>query len=456
MLFLKIGLFMDYLLLFIGLIVFGVLIYSAIVSILEKETRAAYRLFLLSILLPLPYLLIELFEFSYKNELSLVLLGFTFLVFLIFLVPFGKKKYKYDNPKTRIDERDTMFSRNELKPGSKNFNNYYDNNPEKLEIDNQWRKKAGLLKPGSSQYNPFHFAAADASFETIDALKDKVDGQVNPTKQDIDPKKITSYLKNWTKKLGALDVGISHLQDYHIYSTGGRADRYGKEYQKKHEFAIAFTVEMDKEMVDSAPSGSIVMESGQQYLDSGRIAIQLAYFIRNLGYEARAHIDGNYEVVCPLVARDAGLGEIGRMGLLMTPKLGPRVRIAVVTTSLPLEIDKPLNDYTTIDFCLKCKKCADVCPSQAISFEDRTEIDGVKRWQINQEKCFSLWCTVGTDCGRCMSVCPYSHPDNLMHNVIRTGIKNSFLFRIVALKLDDFIYGRKPKTKKLPDWMKID
>ncbi|MFQ6103859.1 MAG: hypothetical protein ACE5OP_06150 [Candidatus Glassbacteria bacterium] len=52
--------------------------------------------------------------------------------------------------------------------------------------------------------------------------------------------------------------------------------------------------------------------------------------IRNLGYPARTHIDGNYRVVCPLVARDAGIGEIGRMGLLMTPRLGPRVRIAVV------------------------------------------------------------------------------------------------------------------------------
>lgn len=67
--------------------------------------------------------------------------------------------------------------------------------------------------------------------------------------------------------------------------------------------------------------------------------MQLAEFMRSIGYPARAHIDGSYRVVCPLVARDAGLGEIGRMGLLMTPELGPRVRIAVVTTDLPLVPD---------------------------------------------------------------------------------------------------------------------
>ncbi len=171
---------------------------------------------------------------------------------------------------------------------------------------------------------------------------------------------------------------------------------------------------------------------------------------------ARAHIDGNYEVVCPLVARDAGLGEIGRMGLLMTPKLGPRVRIGVVTTNLPLNIDNPLNDYSMIDFCIKCKKCADSCPSQAISFDNMQEVDGVKRWQINQETCFSLWCSLGTDCGRCMSVCPFSHPDNLMHNLVRAGIKNSSLFRTLALKLDDTIYGRKPPSAKLPNYLDIN
>jgi reductive dehalogenase len=222
-----------------------------------------------------------------------------------------------------------------------------------------------------------------------------------------------------------------------------------------HKYAIAFTVEMSHEMLKTAPAAPVVMESGQQYLNAGVIALQVATFIRNIGYEARAHIDGNYELVCPLVARDAGLGELGRMGLLMTPRLGPRVRISVVTTNLPLIIDQPLNDYSVIDFCTLCKKCADACPSQAISFGPQEEINGIKRWQINQEKCFTLWSALGTDCGRCISVCPYAHPDNLLHNIVRTGIKNSSVFRKVALHLDDYFYGRKPAPAPLPDWVDI-
>ncbi len=78
--------------------------------------------------------------------------------------------------------------------------------------------------------------------------------------------------------------------------------------------------------MSAAPAAPTVMESAHKYLISGAIAIQIAHFIRELGYDAMAHIDANYELICPLVARDAGLGEIGRMGLLITPKHGTRVR----------------------------------------------------------------------------------------------------------------------------------
>jgi epoxyqueuosine reductase QueG len=148
-----------------------------------------------------------------------------------------------------------------------------------------------------------------------------------------------------------------------------------------------------------------------------------------------------------LVARDAGLGEIGRMGLLMTPHLGPRVRIGVVTTSLPLETNQYIPDLSVLDFCTRCKKCAENCPAGAISFSDAVKDDTMCRWTIKHEACFTYWCVIGTDCGKCIQVCPYSHPDNLLHSFIRKGIKNSGLFSSIAIKMDDIFYGRRPNHK---------
>lgn len=362
------------------------------------------------------------------------------------------------NPLPGVDERDIMFSRALLVPGTERFEAYYGARPENKAKDDLFRKEAGLLAPGSAHYHPLGFAAADAAFWTVERLRPFVEGEGEgeggPSGEAQEGAALTRFLKTWALKLGAHSVGVTPLRDYHLYTHVGRGPDYGKAVELDHTFALALTVEMDREMVDGAPRSPTVMESARQYLSSGVMAVQLADTIRRLGYRARAHIDGNYRVICPLVAKDAGLGEIGRMGLLMTPKLGPRVRIAVVTTDLALVPDAVVRDLTTIDFCVRCRKCADACPSRALPFGDPEEDEReIFRWKIDAEACFTLWAKLGTDCARCMAVCPYSHPDTLLHNLVRWGIRKSALFRQGAVWLDDLVYGRRPVPKPLPAWM---
>lgn len=446
----------DLILLFTGFFISGALFYVSLVSIIEKEYRA-FRISLVSSIVLFPFfLIIYLYDFPLKELISAGLMAIIYFTFIILFLPIRPKlKDGFQIPKEKHDERDIMFSRNELIQGSEKYNEYYADKGDKKELDDKFREKPGLLSKESSLYHNVSFASAHANLEVIEALKPIVNGRVNEQQTEVNPFTISKYLKSWSTKLGAHSVGITELKDYHLYSHKGRRELYGKEINNRHKYAIALTIEMDHEMIQSAPKGPVVMESTQQYLNSGTIALQLAFFIRNLGYSARAHIDGNYEVICPLVARDAGLGEIGRMGLLMTPKLGPRVRIAVVTTDIPLIVDIKKDYSSVIDFCSICKKCADACPSRSVSFDKRKEIKGVLRWKINSESCFTYWCTAGTDCGRCMAVCPYSHPNNLMHNFIRWGIKNSYIFRRFALYMDDLFYGRKPKSRNIPRWIEI-
>lgn len=446
----------NFLLLVFGIGIFIMMLTVSLLSRTEGENVAAKRAFLSSLMFSLPYLLITFIDFPGKFVLAALLLGLPFFAAIIILIPFPVLRPKSEEViKDKYDERDVVFSRKKLEEGSKNFEDYYFRKPEKLETDNLFRSAPGLLSPDSSQADDFMFASTEASFTTCENLISMCDGPVASRKVDANPKDISEYIKNWAILLGAQSVGITLLKDEHKYSHKGRGEKYGIPLVNNHKYAIAFTVEMDHDSIRRGPLAPTVMESAKQYLNAGTIAVQLATFIRNIGYDAKAHIDASYDVICPLVARDAGLGEIGRMGILMTPKLGPRVRVNVVTTDLPLLIDERKYDGSMIEFCRICKKCSTVCPSKAISKEDREIHNGVLCWKINHEKCFNYWCNCGTDCSRCMSSCPYSHPDNPMHNVIRYFIKHSPVFRRIAPLMDDLLYGKKPKPMKLAEWQKV-
>jgi ferredoxin len=425
-----------------------ILLFSGLLVLIfynEDEIQAIKKTILPSLFLMSIFLLIYTFHLV---VLFYIILS-SLIIFLIALLYPGRnnKNYTDDIPHSRFDERDIMFSRNELKSGTQKYIAYYKDKPELEEKDLFFRKEAGLLSPKSKYYHKEAFKIANANFAEVDKLHPRVSGNKADEAQSYEVIEISRKLKKEAIRLGALNAGICQCKAYHFYSIKGRGSEYGQPIELKHDFAIAFTVEMDQTMVSAAPKAGMVVESSRQYLTVGKIAIKLAEIIREMGYDARAHIDGNYQVICPLVARDAGIGEIGRMGLLMTPSQGPRVRLGVVTTNLQLIEDKYKRNHALIDFCRICKKCAVSCPSSSIPEGEPIKIDSVKRWKINSESCFTYWCKTGTDCGKCMAVCPYSHPDHSLHKLVRFGISRSVIMRHLSYKLDNYFYGKKPNKK---------
>ena len=419
-----------------------------VLSLIEKEKRAAIRGLLLIFPFTAIFLLALLLPEKVQDVIILTTFGLIVIAVILFFVPLKTEGPEFNQPRDQIDEREIIFARARLEPGTPEYESYYQNHPGQKSQDDSSREQQGLLSPQARFMDPLHRASAVGSFTLTEALREAVDGPVADKKNQSSAEDFTEIIKKLAKYYGALDCGITILKPAHIYSHIGRGTgKYGDKIHLDHAFAIAFTVEMDYEMTGYGPYAPVVMESARQYVESARVSIQLAAAIRDLGYQARAQIDGNYRVIAPLVARDAGLGEIGRMGLLMTPLQGPRVRVGVVTTETPLIPDSYRGDPSILDFCRICKKCAHNCPSQSIPTGEREISNGVLRWKINPETCYHYWTIVGTDCGRCLAVCPYSHPDNTLHNLIRWGIKRSGTFRRAALFLDDFFYGKKPPSR---------
>lgn len=308
----------------------------------------------------------------------------------------------------RIDERDTMFARMSYEKDSKEYHDYYKRNPDKKQIDDEFRELPNICGEGTATFHPIHSPFADAGFRFLGDIKKYVEGEVNKNKVEVTAEEITSKIKKLSKYIGAKLVGITKMQDYHYYSHRGRnPETYGNKIEKFHKYGIVFAVEMDKDMINRAPQCEEVIAVTKGYIDSAIIGMWISYYIRELGYDARNHMDGNYLVVAPLVAMDAGLGEIGRNGLLITKKYGQRVRLGVITTDMPLIVDKR-EEFGIKEFCKICNKCSKTCPGKAIPKDDMKMIDGKLRWQIEQEKCYGMWRRLGTDCGVCLSTCPFT------------------------------------------------
>ncbi len=387
------------------------------------------------------------FVFSPPDYILISALVFVAAFTLLYFLPTGSSRsLLIEKTVERYDERDVIFSREEYLPGSEKYEQYYSTRPEFKETDDKMRKFPELLEPGGRYYDAVGSARISDIFREIKELITNVDGLVSDTQQNLDPSDMTRSIKQKLLDLGADDVGIANLNPAFVYTHVGRGpEKWGEPIVNTHKFAIVFTLEMRYESVEAAPDLPISQETADRYLKAAQISIELADYIRALGYPARAHIAGsNYQVILPAVAQDAGLGELGRIGYLISPKFGARVRLGAITTDLPLLTDKPIT-FGVQDFCDKCKKCATNCPSGAIPHNETAPVRGVHKWQLNAEQCLHYWRAIGTDCGLCMRVCPYSHPPTITHNIVRAGIRHSAFARTVSVWGDDLFYGSKLK-----------
>ncbi len=374
------------------------------------------------------------------------------------LIPRGRvEEVRIVGDQRRVDERDALFHRfYRLRPGTEDFERYYADHPDRREPDERVRALPDIVSASSRGFHPLT-TPMTASVKEINELlaAGATDRAPALSREPVhaSPAELTRRIKGFARYLGADMVGCAALNPAYVYSHVGRGGgTWGAPITLDHPGAIAIAVRMREDMLRHAPRPIATTETTTRYLETTVIARALAGAIRHMGYDARAHVDGDYRVMCVPVAADAGLGELGRLGLLITPRWGPRVRLSVVTTDMPLVHDRPVR-FGVQDFCSACRKCAASCPSHSIDTGDKRPVNGSLRWISDQDGCYRAWRTMGSDCGLCVKVCPYAHPRSLSHDLVRWVIARNPLSRRLALWADDLAYGRRPQRRHaLPPW----
>jgi epoxyqueuosine reductase QueG len=173
---------------------------------------------------------------------------------------------------------------------------------------------------------------------------------------------------------------------------------------EKFKIAVVFGIAKSKISLLAEEKSTTFLAFASSFIDN--ITFQLKTFLEDEGYQvftkylqdetAQNKFKYNdpkflkrYTFRFPLVefAVRAGLGIKGRMGFLVTPEFGSRIRIMSVLTDALLPPDSHIHFYP----CRNCRECLDICPLQDSNNEKR-------QWD---------YC-VG--CHLCIDKCPSAHP----------------------------------------------
>ena len=234
------------------------------------------------------------------------------------------------------------------------------------------------------------------------------DGEVAPETAPgtDDPDAMAKHIKALAYFLDVDIVGICEIPDYAWYSH----DAHGNEITPDHKYAIVMIFDQGFETMEGASGDDWISgtQSYRAYFKGQMVGSVIANYIRRLGYPARCHSSHKGDVLQIPLTLLAGLGEMSRIGeLVLNPFIGPRMKTGVITTNLPMTVDKPI-DFGLQKFCSNCYKCARECPCGAIPFGDKIMYNGYEIWKPDVENCAKYRVTnqKGSACGRCMKTCP--------------------------------------------------
>jgi epoxyqueuosine reductase len=254
----------------------------------------------------------------------------------------------------------------------------------------------------------------------------------------IDYTELARQIKTWAHELGFQQAGITgtdlSADETHLLNWLDRGMHGEMEYMARHGTRRSrpgalvpgtirvISLRMDYSPPDAEQPARVLgnpelayvsrYAMGRDYhkLIRGRIQTLASRIEDAAGvYGYRAFVD-SAPVLEKALARNAGLGWIGKHSNLINPKAGSWFFLGELYTDLPLPVDPPFQE----DHCGSCSACIDVCPTGAI----------IGPYQVDARRCISyltielrgripeeLRAPIGNriyGCDDCQLVCPWN------------------------------------------------
>jgi len=226
---------------------------------------------------------------------------------------------------------------------------------------------------------------------------------VATTRLEGSAEEFTALVSEFALSHEADDIGITPMDPLYVF------EGYSIEEPTVIMLAVGHNYDRLKQVPSDETNGEGICDVGDQYARGTRSSFALANWIRSQGYNARAFPGPMADALLLIPAAVAsGLGELGKHGSLISRHFGAGVRLAGVTTDMPL-VATSADPFGADEFCKSCQVCTRACPPAAIS-EQKQMVRGVERWYVNFDKCIPAF-TELSGCAICIAECPWTRPD---------------------------------------------
>jgi epoxyqueuosine reductase len=198
-------------------------------------------------------------------------------------------------------------------------------------------------------------------------------------------------LEDYAHSLGISSVGYTLLTP----------DILIKDKFVQYPFSIVLTMEMDSKIIETAPGADAKDLNDTAYVRASILTTKISDYLRKEGFGTEIAQPMGGFVNFSLLGQKAGLGHIGDSGLLITPELGPRLKVAAIFVSIANLPVKENTEHVWIpEYCEMCGKCVKACPEKAL-----VEVDSCCGSEVELVKKNCIGCNQG--CTYCIEACPF-------------------------------------------------
>ncbi|MHA2029894.1 MAG: hypothetical protein ACW99A_18960 [Candidatus Kariarchaeaceae archaeon] len=226
---------------------------------------------------------------------------------------------------------------------------------------------------------------------------------------ELSYKKIQEDIQNYLTNLRVTRIGYTKINHELTYENS--------QINTNEISAIVFTIQMNYQDMQTVPSIETATEVHRVYFEVGKVVVELTRYLRSKGIQATGHhplgdVNEYHHILMPPHAVAAGLGEKGRTGLFIDHKLGPMVRLGLITTELQFEYNEPV-DRGINAFCHRCRYCVPHCPPQALpkgKYLESLQLGKPTVFTIDGDKCMKYF-TKHHGCAKCIVKCVLTQPN---------------------------------------------